>query len=225
MIKTICSERQVSWNRNSGSPWSLSIFHTIKCENHDISTPLGNDLAVPLYKYEVMEQKWEGILELSTSHVWMIAKIPFKNAGVDRLLRGLWLTDDVIDAYLALCACLRPDIKFLPTLWFPWLARWGLDASRKSASWVSLPFIFIKPNSIAAGAQILKNEANVEAAMKKFTAVIAIIHHPQHHWVTLQFDPKKEILEVFDSMAPKLVESRMEKIGKVRFPTIASNIF
>jgi Ulp1 family protease len=67
----------------------------------------------------------------------------------------------------------------------------------------------------------------VEVALKSFTAVIAVINYPQGHWVTLQFDPKKEILEVFDSMAPKPFEHRMEKIEKVRYdtPTISPNVF
>jgi hypothetical protein len=48
--------------------------------------------------------------------------------------------------------------------------------------------------------------------------LITVINYPQNHWVTLQFLPKREILEVFDSMAPNGVESRIEKIGKVRYP-------
>jgi hypothetical protein len=140
MIKTICSERLITRSRNTGYAWSLPIFDTIKCESYDTSTPSGGDQAVLLYKHELMEQKWDGILELSASHVWMIGKIPFQNSGIKRLLHGMWLNDDVIDAYLGLCAFLRPDIKFLPTQWFPSLAKWGLEASRKSVPWVSLPF-------------------------------------------------------------------------------------
>jgi hypothetical protein len=139
MINTICSEQLIAWSRNTGDAWSLHIFDTIKHESHDTSTPLNRDTAL-LYKYEVMEQKWDKILELSASHVWMIGRIPFQNSGIKRLLHGLWLNDDVIDAYLGLCAFLRPDIKFLPTQWFPSIGRWGPEASRKSVPWVSLPF-------------------------------------------------------------------------------------
>jgi hypothetical protein len=138
MIQTICSERQISQNSNSGCAWSLPIFRTIKGENNNISTPLDNHPTVLLYKSEVIEQKWEGLLELSTSHVWMIEKTPFQNAEVKRLLDGEWLNDEVINAYLELCACLRSDIKFLPTQWFPGLATWGLDAKRKTVAWVGL---------------------------------------------------------------------------------------
>jgi hypothetical protein len=143
MIQMICLERQISQDSNSGHAWSLPIFHTLKCENNNISTPLGNHPAVLLYKSEVMEQKWEAILELSTSHVWIIGKIPFKNSEVKRLLNGQWLNDEVINAYLELCAFLRPDIKFLPTHWFPGLATWGLDAKRKTVNWVGLLVHFI----------------------------------------------------------------------------------
>jgi len=69
---------------------------------------------------------------------------------------------------------------------------------------------------MSAGVQILKNETSVEAAIKNFTAVIAVINHPKNHWVTLQFDPKRKLLEVFDSMAPQHGERQLERIGKVR---------
>lgn len=62
--------------------------------------------------------------------------------------------------------------------------------------------------------QISKDKTNVEVALKSFTAVITVINYPPGHWVTLQFDPKKEVLEVFDSMAPKPFKRRLEKIGK-----------
>jgi hypothetical protein len=140
MIKEICSELHISWNTNTGYAWSLPIFDAVKCETHGISTHFRNDPAASLYKYEIDERKWEGILELSTSHVWMIAGVPFQNSGVKRLLHGSWLNDDVIDAYIELCGYLRPDMKFLPTQWFPSLAKWGLDASIKSIPWVSQPF-------------------------------------------------------------------------------------
>jgi Ulp1 family protease len=58
----------------------------------------------------------------------------------------------------------------------------------------------------------------VEAAMKNFSSVITVINHPQYHWVTLQFSPKREVLEVFDSMSSQHVELQMEKIRKVRSP-------
>jgi hypothetical protein len=67
----------------------------------------------------------------------------------------------------------------------------------------------------------------VEVALKSFTAVITVVNHPPGHWVTLQFDPKTEILEVFDSMEPKNWEQRRKKIAKVGYdrPTISLNIF
>jgi Ulp1 family protease len=58
----------------------------------------------------------------------------------------------------------------------------------------------------------------VAAAMKTFAAVIVVINEPQYHWVVLQFDPKREVLEVLDSMAPKNNTGQMEKIRKVRSP-------
>jgi Ulp1 family protease len=54
--------------------------------------------------------------------------------------------------------------------------------------------------------------------MKTFAAVIVVINEPQCHWVVLQFDPKREVLEVLDSMAPKNNTGQMEKIRKVRSP-------
>lgn len=67
----------------------------------------------------------------------------------------------------------------------------------------------------------------MEVALKSFTAVITVINYPEDHWVTLQFDPKKEILEVLDSMEPKSSKHRLEMIDKVRYdmPTISPNIF
>lgn len=64
----------------------------------------------------------------------------------------------------------------------------------------------------------------MEAAVKKFTAVITVINYPQNHWVTLQFDPNRELLEVFDSMAPRRSEHRLEKFEKVS-PLMVNLIF
>lgn len=136
MIKTICSERQIVWKRNTGYPWSLPFFDAIQCQNDGNSTDLGNHPAILLYGYEVIEEKWKRILELSTTHVWTIAGTPFETTAIRRLLGGMWLNDDVINAYLTLCGYLRPDVKFLPTQWFPSLIKWGADASSKSVSWV-----------------------------------------------------------------------------------------
>ena len=76
-------------------------------------------------------------------------------------------------------------------------------------------FIFNKSNSTAAGAQISKGAADVATTMNTFTAMIAVINYPSDHWITLQFNSKKEILEVLDSMAPKNTMHRMEQIQKV----------
>jgi Ulp1 family protease len=67
----------------------------------------------------------------------------------------------------------------------------------------------------------------VEVALKSFTAVITVINYPPNHWVTLKFDPKKEILEVFDSMLPRPFKPRMEMIEKVGYDmlTISLNSF
>jgi hypothetical protein len=216
MIKTICSERQIPRNSNTGFSWSLSIFDAIKCQTQDISRSFLDNPAALLYKHEVINRKWEGIPESSTSQVWMIDRVPFPNSGVKRLLDGSWLDDDVIDAYLKLCGYLRPDIKFLSTHWFPSLERWGQDASSKSVPWVSFPFhLHLHLTQIAAAAQISKHEANVEAAIRNFSTLITVINYPKNHWITLQFNPKEEILEVFDSMAPSRGEGRMEKLRKV----------
>lgn len=72
--------------------------------------------------------------------------------------------------------------------------------------------------NLTHGAQISKHEPNVDAAIRNFSAMIVVANHPTGHWITLHFNPKENILEVFDSMAPHSVESQMEKIRKVRFP-------
>jgi sentrin-specific protease 1 len=64
----------------------------------------------------------------------------------------------------------------------------------------------------------------MEMAMKSFTAVVAIINHPQNHWITIQLNPKNKILEVFDSMAPKHVEHQIQQIQKVRSPPWSATI-
>lgn len=140
MIKTICSERRISKNSETGYAWNLPIFEIIKQEKNEDPSPWYNDppMSMLLYKCEVIERKWEGILELSKSLNWMIDRVPFQKSGVERLLHGRWLNDNVIDAYLELCGCLRPDIKFIQSHWFPSLERWGSEALSKSAHWVSL---------------------------------------------------------------------------------------
>lgn len=217
MIHTICSERQISQNGNTGHAWSLPIFHMIEYENDNIATLLGDHPAMLLYKSEVMERRWEGILKLSTSHVWLSGKTPFTNSGIKRLLDGQWLNDDVINAYLELCACLRSDVKFLATQWFPGLQTWGPNVKKNAVRWVSLFVHFIKYNLIVSGAQISKGAADVTAAMKAFTAVIAVINYPNDHWVVLQFNPERQMLQVLDSMAPIHDAHRMQKFRKVRY--------
>jgi hypothetical protein len=140
MIKRICSERQISRNSNSGYSWGLPILDPIKYENDDSSTHLGNSPAALLYKHEVADRKWKCVQELSTSRSWMVSRICFNNSGVQKLLLGKWLDDDVIDAYLELCGYLRPDMKFISTHWFPFLSRLKPNESIKSVPWVSLPF-------------------------------------------------------------------------------------
>jgi Ulp1 family protease len=66
--------------------------------------------------------------------------------------------------------------------------------------------------------RISKKEINLGAAINTFTAVITIINYPKDHWVTLPFNLKEQVLEVFDSMAPKHAKQRMENIAKVRCP-------
>jgi hypothetical protein len=136
MIKTICSEWQIDCKRNTGYPWSLPFFDAIQCQTDGNATNLENHPALLLYRSEVIEQKWERILELSITRVWKIAGTPFESTAVKRLLDGTWLNDDIINAYLSLCGYLRPDVKFLPTQWFPSLSKWGRDASKQSAAWV-----------------------------------------------------------------------------------------
>jgi hypothetical protein len=77
---------------------------------------------------------------LSTSQNWKVAKIPILNKHVRWLLHRMWIDNDVVDTYLALCGYLRPDMKFLSTHWFNKLEEWGSNASTLSVSWVSLPF-------------------------------------------------------------------------------------
>lgn len=140
MINTICSERQISRNSKTGYPWSLPHFDAIKTENHGILTDSGNNSAALLYKYEVVEPKWEGILKLSTSRVWTIANISLGIINFERLLLRKWIDNDIIDAYLVLCGYLRPDMRFLSTEWFNCFHKWGTKASMMTVNWVSLPF-------------------------------------------------------------------------------------
>jgi hypothetical protein len=130
MIKTICWERHMDWKRNTGYPWSLPFFGAIQCQ---VSTDLGNHPAVLLYRYEVIEQKWQHILESSATHIRKIAGTPLQTSAIKRLLDGMWINDDVINAYLTLCGYLRPDIKFIHTHWF---VKLGQDAPTKTVSWV-----------------------------------------------------------------------------------------
>jgi hypothetical protein len=51
--------------------------------------------------------------------------------------------------------------------------------------------------------KISKKASDVYTAMKMFTAVITVINHQGDHWITLRFNPKVQILEVFDSLAPQ----------------------
>lgn len=63
--------------------------------------------------------------------------------------------------------------------------------------------------------KISKHASDVYAAMKTFTAVITVINYPENHWITLQFNPKSQILEVFDSLAPRDFAPRKKKLEQV----------
>jgi hypothetical protein len=140
MIKAICVERQIVQNGKTQYSWRLPIFDTIQwSDSHALATASQTrtqDLC--LYSNEIVNRQWEkSMLDLSSSHAfWTIAQIPFQEPEARRLLEGLWLNDNIIDAYLVLCGYLRPDIKFLSTQWFCCLEIWRNDASSKSISWV-----------------------------------------------------------------------------------------
>jgi Ulp1 family protease len=134
---------------------------------------------------------------------------------VKRLLDGLWVNNNIIDAYLVLCSFSCPDIKFLSTQWFSGLEYWGKKASNRTTSWVSLSFHTSDSPLMRNIPKISKQASDVYAAMNMFTAVITVINYPTNHWITLRFDPRNLILEVFDSLAPKDFSHRKQKFEQV----------
>ncbi|KAF8801052.1 hypothetical protein BYT27DRAFT_7262374 [Phlegmacium glaucopus] len=101
--------------------WESNIKEVLRRYYRDLS-----DLCL-LFQHETtgVPQKWESVQALSRSHTWTVAGIPFTESDVNILLDGDWLNDNIIDAYLELCAYLCPDIKFLPTHWFRILKLMG----------------------------------------------------------------------------------------------------
>lgn len=139
MIKAICAERRISRHGDTRYSWRLPIFDAIQWDGVETLPPSDQAICL-LYKNETIGRRWENVLASSSSHSWTVSQIPFQESEVKRLLNGLWLNDDIIDAYLVLCQFSWPDIKFLPTQWFPCLENWGKEASSRSTSWVSLYF-------------------------------------------------------------------------------------
>ncbi|KAF8808584.1 cysteine proteinase [Phlegmacium glaucopus] len=196
MIRTICNEQQISKHGKIQYSWRLPIFHTVQWDNAD------NKALSTLSRHETtgVPHKWESVRALSRSHTWIVAGIPFTESDVNILLDGDWLNDNIIDAYLELCAYLRPDIKFLPTHWFQILKTHGEEASTKLAPW------------------ILKHAPDVLTAMNAFASVTTVINFPKDHWIALQFNPKTEILEVFDSLAPPKFSTYKKKLEEILRP-------
>lgn len=218
MIKAICTERQLSRHGNTKYSWRLPIFDAIQWDNVEALPTLGQ-ACIPaiclLYKHEVVGRPWEGILASSRLHTREICRVPFNSAEVNRLLDGLWLNSDIIDAYLALCNFSWPDIKFVSSQWFAKLEIWGTEASNRTISWVSLSFHTSDSPLIKKYPKISKQASDVYAAMKMFTAVITVINYPDDHWITLRFNPKDLILEVFDSLAPQNFSRQKQKFEQV----------
>jgi hypothetical protein len=216
MIKAICTERQISRHGNTQYSWRLPIFDTFQWDG--IETMPGQPCSPAicyLYKHEAVGCSWEGVLASSSLHTWAVGGIPFGAHEVKLLLDGSWLNNDIIDAYLVLCGFSRPDIKFLSTQWFPCLETWGEEASKRTTSWVSLSFHTSDSPLIRNIPKISKHASEVYAAMKIFTAVITVINYPKDHWITLRFNPKSQILEVFDSLAPQKFSPQKQKFEQV----------
>lgn len=221
MIKAICSERQISRYGNTQYSWRLPIFDTIQWDGVETLPALGQAFSPAiclLYKNEVVGCRWEGVLVSSSSHSWVIGKTPYKEHEVKRLLDGLWLNDEIVNAYLELCRLARPDIKFLPTFWYSRLETWGKEASSQTISWVGLSFHTSGSLLMRNVPKISKHASDVHASMKMFTAMITVIHYQKDHWITLKFNPKSQILEVFDSLAQRNFapqKQRFEQVGCV----------
>jgi hypothetical protein len=228
IIRTICNERQISKHGKIQYSWRLPIFHTVQWDNADnkalstLSREHISDLSdlCLLFQHETtgVPQKWEKVRVLSKSHTWTVAGIPFTESDVNILLDGDWLNDNIIDAYLELCAYLRPDIKFLPTHWFQILKTHGEEASTKLAPWVSLLFYTNSQRRLIRDPKILKHAPDVLTAMNAFASVTTVINFPKNHWITLRFNPKTEILEVFDSLAPPKFSTYKKKLEEVCRP-------
>jgi len=220
MIKAICTERQISRHGNTQYSWRLPIFDTFQWDDVETLPTSGRASSrTPaiclLYKHEGVDNPLEGILASSSSNTWAIKAIPFNAPQVTRLLDGLWLNDDIIDAYLVLCHFSWPDIKFLSSQWFSKLGFWGTEASNKTISWVSLSFHMSDRPPMRNIPKISKQASDVHAAMNMFTAVITVINYPEDHWITLRFNPKNQILEVFDSLAPQKFSRQKQKFEQV----------
>ena len=136
----------------------------------------------------------------------MVGNICFNHNQANQLLSGLWFSDDIIDVYLLLCGYFQPDIKFLPTSWYSSCSEIG--EKRLRTSWVSWPFSpffhgSFEKRLMRSNAKIFKDATDVSAAMNEFTAVITVMNYCGNHWITIQFDPKRLILNVFNILQPQ----------------------
>ena len=152
MIKAICTERRIFRHGSTKYSWRLSIFDDIQWDEVETSGRACPPPICLLYKHEAIGRRWEDVLALSSLHTWAVGGIPFQKPEAKRLLEGLWLNDDVIDAYLVLCGFSWPHIKFLPTQWFSCFETWGKEASSRTTSWVRSSF-----RAHASGRQLMRN--------------------------------------------------------------------
>lgn len=165
MIKGICDARRISRYGKTRYSWRLPLFEAIKWDEGETSSNANQSLIPPsfclLYQQELLVNgggssnsifsgqisdfnQWdEEFLGTLRSRNRMVGNISFEEPQANRLLRGLWLNDDVIDIYLVLCEYLQPGIRFLPTQWFSCLKNWKEEASSKSANWVSCHFSIV----------------------------------------------------------------------------------
>jgi hypothetical protein len=158
MIKAICSERRILRQGKTQYSWRLPIFDIIQWGDGETTAVV--QTSIPsfclMYQHELVIESGSsdssGKAVKQDFGVWdkkfydsfgekggrMFQGVPFKMIHAERVLKGQWFDDDIINGYLILCGYFRKDIKFLSTHWCTFLRN--KDDILKSITWVSRLF-------------------------------------------------------------------------------------
>jgi hypothetical protein len=125
MMKLICVVRQIPRRGDEAYSWRLPLFDDYAWSEDVRTGVVSSNIARLLFVDECTDtgDQWMQMSKrvLCETSKWNLAGTPFSPGELKRLLAHgpeKWLNDEIVNGYLELCRCLRPDVRFLGSGWF-----------------------------------------------------------------------------------------------------------